>query len=424
MKAPLNSFFNIQYLVVVVGLIVVLKGIFTIIIPGIILNLFSVVILFVIIHASFYQQKVTAPKKTIILLFLAVIAISIYHFTSDSYRFYPKLFFISFSQIIFPLMMLYVFFCLNQDQLNYVFIFFRRLVIILCFFSVVEILIIPKTFMASIANLVLSSKIGDSVTLASYKDSLLGFEWTRSGSLVFDPLIFGMISVIMLIVDFNSFKSVFKKSRIALIFGVLLSGIKSVFIVVFFSLYSRVLKKYSIIVTVIVVVILMVYLIQGPAIVGDMLNAERLPGLHSISNHMIGLLLGMYNTLESPFFGNGPGTSGFLVYFEVVRNNIPNIFRDDGGIGVGLGNGNESALAVITYQMGFPFLILLVYSIYKAFLFFYKRKIYHISGLIAGLWFFLLLSESGLGFAIQFIAFLALVYKYRQVDFGVYSAES
>ncbi|MEY8200435.1 MAG: hypothetical protein RPS47_14445 [Colwellia sp.] len=136
--------------------------------------------------------------------------------------------------------------------------------------------------------------------------------------------------------------------------------------------------------------------------------------LKSFSNHLVGLVSGVASAYDNVWFGEGLGRSGYVIFKQVVDGYAFSPFL---GLSPYL-NGNESTLGVISFQLGFIFLLLHI-SIFYFYLLSLKNS--GLSGGMAFLFFlfvFQALSESSLTIFISLTSVIILVWLKKMASAG------
>ena len=275
-------------------------------------------------------------------------------------------------------------------------------------------LMLPDELTLEIISKISNAKLIVNEDLTAYKDVLFGFERSRLGSIFFEPITFGMFSVILLCCEVfeKNVKKDFWYINI-LILNIILSGAKSA--ILFFlivAVYHRIGFIKATLIT-IGIVCLIVYMASPMAAINA---AELTAGVESIANHIIGLVFGVTNSLEFPLLGHGMGTAGYLIYLTARASGSFYPFKNNYGIFEPLENGNESAVGVFFYENGLiPGLILVGTMLYIAYSW-HRRKSSVASGMLVSYFCFALFSESSLSVAIVTVLIFAITKYYINND--------
>lgn len=271
-------------------------------------------------------------------------------------------------------------------------------------------LVISDEMMAAIMSNITNAKLVLNDDLTAYKDYFLGLERKRLGSIFFEPITFGMVSSIILCNEIFGKKE--KKSYLylfALAINIILSGAKSAMLFLVIVYYFNKMSYWRAILATLMTISIILYAASPMSAIEAV---ELTYGVESITNHILGLIFGILNSLDSPVYGHGIGTAGYLVYLASKQGGNYDPFRNEYKIFSPLENGNESGVGVLFYENGFILCSVLVAAV------FYYARIWHKkgnrlgSGMLASYFSFALLSESSLSASILVVLIYFLV-KYK-----------
>jgi hypothetical protein len=284
----------------------------------------------------------------------------------------------------------------------------KKIAIFSFLFALVE-LFLPSSVMNWVLAEIRSTKMIINEDLTAYKDNFLGWERARLGSIFFEPITFGMVSAILFC------ETMFGKDRIRgkhstyviiLSCAVFLSGAKSALL---FILIAFIFKTFSYGVSFLISIVilgLLIYVVSPFAAINAL---ELTVGVESMANHVIGLVLGIKNSLDAPFLGHGLGTAGYQIYLLSKETGAYDPFANEYGIFRPLENGNESAVGVFFYENGFLFgLLFLVFTIYKTYKW-HSNGHRNAAAFCISYFYFALLSESAVSLTIVFVLICAVL---------------
>ena len=367
----LGNRFLLIIIIKTIILLLIFKAIISALVPSAIVNLLSLSLLSIVFFASLNQKALSKCRLVLLALLSFVLLKAVYDLIYPPYGVLPIFTLRSAVQLSFPLVFIFILDGLTLSTIYKIYKYVRFIAIFLCIVGIFEALLIPVDIRDSIAKYILVAKVGENVSLSAYADRLFGFSWSRSGSLTFEPLSLASISVIMLIAEVSLFK---RKSWISvgiLFLGLVSAGAKSALVTLITAIGTRL---FGLVVLPIYIFSMLALLLLNSEKVVDLFNGIRVDAFESISNHIIGLIMGIYNTFDSPWLGHGLGTAGYINWISAENLGIEGPFKDsDGGLR-GLLNGNESSLGVITYQMGIPYSIMLITIAMKVFADFLKTR--------------------------------------------------
>lgn len=380
------------YLYKAIVLLCLFKSLLSIVFGSTILNL----TIFIIISFLFIRLNLEKFRYNFNLILIFIISFQValsFFYLSPDVSF--NLIFISYAQLLFPLLLSYITFYYKKNELELICNFIYRIVIVLIIYEFIEIFLLTNDFKIFINNILFNAKNGVDIEI-TFADLSLPFlyEYIRPGSLIFDPLAFG--NILALTFAYALGKKNINYLVIFLIFlGSILSLIKSSILLIFFVLYLFFFKsKKLFLVTNLLIIVFLIFFIFFNF--EYLLHGNSFEGYESVSNHLIGLVNGINSGLESPFFGHGYGKAGFLVYLNSLNTFGHHFLSIDEYFKLG----NESAVGVLIYQMGFIFVFLLFYKLIELIRFFLKYNNFSFAAIMSGLIFFSFLSESILSFSI------------------------
>jgi hypothetical protein len=297
---------------------------------------------------------------------------------------------------------------LTKNEIEIVVSFLMKLINISLIIFIVE-KIMPHGAFHTLSNELQGSKNMIELLGESYQENILGMSFERYGTVYFEPLTAAIIvsSAYLLLSSIWRKKSRF--IQIVLNVAVVVSFVKSAYLMVALSIISKYLKGYNY--YYILIPIVAVFYFSLTRI--DLAGFERIEGFESIGNHLIGLYYGLLAGYEKALFGNGVGTAGYNVYLEAIRRDEFGPFESLAEFDV-MKNGNESGLGVILYQFGivntcFVLIPLLFISIRKA----VGIKDYTVIGYILSLFVVSTLTESILSTVIFTMIFPMVVYRLK-----------
>ena len=315
---------------------------------------------------------------------------------------------ISFIPKLALLLILLLLYCLPYNCIVNGYSFLRKIMLLSLVCATFEMMIPDDIFL----NLVLAVQKGKNPLVGNvdaYSDTIFGIKRMRIGSFYFEPITFGMISAFVL------FREYFSKNKnyfyvCAAFLCVILSGAKSALM---FILIGTFFVAASFGKSLFVSIFLLLAVVYNSSPLSVLSNGELTPGIESITNHILGLFFGVFNSLKEPIVGFGYGTAGYLVFLKSLDNFGYDPFKNDYLVFAPLENGNESAIGVLFYEFGFALSVLvLVYTLIFA------KKNHHNSnkaksGMIVGYVLFAMLSESALSIAI-FFAFALTYFSFHR----------
>lgn len=390
--------------------ILVFKALLSVIVPAIVLNFLSLIIISVLFISYMLLQKFTQFKMLLLLFlcWLLLAAISSYAIVPEGVL--PEFTATNFAQLAFPLIFLYVLLSLKYSTLLALIKYIKVIGMIILIAALIELLFVSDDLRLRLASYVLQSKLGDAAKTDAYYDVTLGMGYLRPGSILFEPLTTGMIliSILMLYWGHKEEGNAFYK-KFAYILIIFVGGVKSAIVTLLIAV-GLMRWRYFVMPIALVLVVFTLFLLKDHLLA--ILQGTRIEGFESISNHLLGLTFGVINTLDTPWFGHGLGSAGYLIWLKCQAMEIVGPFVHARKYG-GMGNGNESGLGVIIYQLGLVYGLALVGLMFRVILWFYKHKDYGMVSLMLGGLVFLMLSESSLSFSINAVMLPILVYRYR-----------
>jgi len=394
-------------ILVVCLMVIIFKTPLSVVIPSFMLNAVAMLIICTLSLSYFLQYGISRINLTPAIGIVILSGFFLWALINPGKGVLNIFTLINFLQLLFPLVFWFLLASVSLPVLLSLAWLVASIACVLATVSVIEMTLIPNHIVLSLADYMSLAKLGIANGAESYSPGGMGqlssFSYLRPGSLVFEPLTNASIIVVGF-VFMSEARGAFRSFRQFLLFLVAsVSMVKSALLtltlsILFFILRQRVLLLMTFIAC------LAIYFSQP--YISTFAGGERIEGFESISNHLLGLILGIKNTIEAPLFGHGLGSSGYLVYIESQKLNIVGPFWRPGFMPM-LENGNESTFGVFVYQFGFIVTSLFVLSLLKASLNFMKAKMYWASGLMMGIIFFATLSESFLSFSIQ-VAFITI----------------
>ena len=400
------------YIICFILFICTFKAILSIFLPILLLNLLLIALLVYGILLKYNKFYININLIKIYYLLIIILIGSLYSLELNLFN--VKMMLFGFCQIFIPILYINYLDNINKNDFYKIIIFIKFIGMLLIFYALLEILLIPNNLRLAATDYFNFSKNGvaNAEDIYSYEIPFVGL-YNRPGSLLFDTLAFANIAVISFATLFQN-KNHKKYLILKILYSIviLLSLVKSailtmIFIIIFISFKNEyTLKKFCFLIFTFIILILIQnyeFLILG----------NRFSGFESISNHILGLVFGLSNSFENPIFGHGFGTAGYQVYLEALKFGISGPFNG-GGDWPELENGNESAIGILYYQMGLFVTTYLVYKYYfinNKILFSNKNRA--IAGLMFGFFFLALLTESFLSFSIIFNFIPVILYYYK-----------
>ncbi|PZR25745.1 MAG: hypothetical protein DI535_16930 [Citrobacter freundii] len=304
---------------------------------------------------------------------------------------YPSL--VSYFQISMPMVLLFVLDSLDKGALDNIARFLVRCLVPFMIFGLIEFLL-PIDFRKALYMEFSFIVRGERAIDVAYYLGDTDYQGLRLGSLFFEPLTFAFVSAFLTIFLFSKRESV--KGIYSLVINILSLG-KLPIATTLISLASKFFKSvYRLYYTFIFVAIItgVIYLAR---------NAEKIAVENpSMGSHMVGLYFGLKNGLENPILGHGFGTAGYLSYLYYDSKKEEGPFR---GLN-GKMNGNESAIGVITYQLGYVLLFLFMFFFISYFKRLIKGRQFLMASGIVGYMLSLFLSESVLSVTVVSVALI------------------
>jgi len=316
-------------------------------------------------------------------------------------RDFPYFVFITASQAAFPLLIINYLHGLSLKDLLSVRKYFVLMVMSVGLFSFAE-LLVPFETKIAIARFITKGKIGGAQSYEFTSLPGIALNFHRLGSVLFAPLTFGFLMALGFVYFGDRELSGRRKFRVTISgLALILSIGKSAIVIAAFSYASKLLRKLSIAIYIIPIVLLIKKIYEWyPILIEDGIKPNVLI-------HLSGLATGWNAALESPLFGKGFGTTTFLVQMECARLGIVGPFLNGGQ------NGLESTIGVFLYQSGFPMVGVLTAVYLWMTVYFFRQKQYGWSGLCVGYYFSMLLNESQISISIAFVFFYLIFCKIK-----------
>lgn len=351
-----------------------------------------ILLILVFLYFFFYDLAIGYLKKSkifslfFIFYFLFQLFVSLFYLSSADT--YPIL--VSFFQLLNPILLFYVLESLDKKAILAICSSLSYYLFPFILFAFVEFLT-PINIRKQMYLYISYFNTGEySIDVAYYLGDT-SYKGLRLGSIFFEPLTFAFVSCFYAIYLFETKKKLKYWVVVSNILSLGKLPIATTLMSISIKFFNKI-RYFFILFILITTSSLIFYFAKNFEII-----ANNSP---SMGSHFLGLVFGILNSLETPFLGHGFGTAGFssLLYYEKIGNIGP--FKNFNSVYL---NGNESAVGIIAYQIGFTGLLLYLIFYFGYFNRLLKHKRNMMALVFIGFIFSLFLSESVLSLTVTSI---------------------
>lgn len=267
----------------------------------------------------------------------------------------PKFIFLSVNQIALPAMFAFSLenIVINYDILLNKILKFSWPIILFAFFEMMLPIGVKQYFFEKI----LMVKFGSSIdfSLSSYIFQDFGIFLYRSGSLFFEPITLSLFTAELFIIAYI----IRYRPKLPIVLANFVSIGKSGFLILASCLLARIFRRYyfgyfiAIFLVIVIIFTTVVAKFDEVALASIFFTAKA---------HIQGLFSGIINGTKHPYLGHGMGTAGYLVYWEAFTTGNMAVF--DNPENIIPGNGNESFIGIVIYQLGYVYYALYTFMYY------------------------------------------------------------
>lgn len=387
-------------------LIVIYKFVLSLLIPKVfitvtitlLLGSIFIYMLITVIVKEFITNKFRVINVFIYCLFILLIIYTVITFIFPPNGVLPEFIGISFTQLMFPLLFLFIVNNISLISLKAIVKKLFYLLIPIVIFSIFEILL-PRNIKKQILSCLFFKLEGTLAIPTSYDFDYFGL--MRVGSLFFEPLTLSFVTLFLLGYLVNNYK-IYKKGRVYLIITALanlFSFGKSALFAVSLSIMSIFTRKKSGFLYIGIVIFIIFYFVK---------NGKEIASTNANFNqHYLGLITGIEGALLKPF-GNGVGSAGYLIFLKCDAYKIEGPFFNKSN------NGNESTIGILLYQLGWLYTALFLSLLFFIFNSIYISNKYFTAGTVIGFIIALFFSESLMSIVVIATFSTFIIYEFRQ----------